>query len=241
MASNSGNSTGARPLWLTVLGFVTLAAFLVGAWYALVMAPTEVTQQELFRITYTHASVAAVALAATILTAVFGAMVLWRGKPIDDVRTVAAAEVTMVFLAVTVIGGMIYSKPTLGAYWAWDARITLSGIMLVLMVGYFVVRGMIGDPLRAARVSAVVALIVAAGAPLNRAATSMFRTVHPARSADMPAELQFVLIINMVAALLVFVWFFLERARLGAIEARLEAEREGLEAGSSSVKEAINV
>lgn len=227
-----------RPTWLTVFGFVTLAAFLVAVYYALLVAPTEVTQQELFRITYTHASVAAVALTATILTAVFAVMYLWRGRRIDDVRTVAAAEVSLVFLAITVLGGMIYSRPTLGAFWAWDARITLSGIMLVLMVGYFVVRGMIDDPVRAARVSAVVAIIVAAGAPLNRAATSMFRTVHPARSANMPEELAFVLGLNMVAVALVFLWFFLERARLGAAAARLQA---GSQPDGAKAKEAVHV
>lgn len=227
-----------RPVWLTVFGLVTLATFLVAVYYALLVAPTEVTQQELFRITYTHASIAAVALTATILTAVFAIMFLWRTKRIDDVRTVAAAEVSLVFLTITVLGGMIYSRPTLGAYWAWDARITLSGIMLVLMVGYFVVRAMIDDPTRAARVSAVVAIIVAAGAPLNRVATSMFRTVHPARSANMPEELAFVLGLNMVAAALVFIWFFLERARLGAVAAGLQT---GELPGGAKAKEAVHV
>lgn len=227
-----------RPVWLTVFGLVTLATFLVAVYYALLVAPTEVTQQELFRITYTHASIAAVALTATILTAVFAIMFLWRTQRIDDVRTVAAAEVSLVFLTITVLGGMIYSRPTLGAYWAWDARITLSGIMLVLMVGYFVVRAMIDDPTRAARVSAVVAIIVAAGAPLNRVATSMFRTVHPARSANMPEELAFVLGLNMVAAALVFIWFFLERARLGAVAAGLQT---GELPGGAKAKEAVHV
>ncbi len=228
-----------RPLWLTVLGYVALLAFLTGTYFALFVAPTELTQQELFRVTYTHASVAAVGLLSTIVMAIFGAMYLWRPRPAHDVRAVAAAEVSLLFMAVTVFGGMLYSKPTLGAFWAWDARITLSGIMLVMLIGYFVVRGMIDDPVRRGRVSAVVALIIAMGAPLNRAATSMFRTVHPARSADMPAELQFVLWLNMLAVLLVFIWFFLERSRLGAALARTE-EAATLEE-SSGKQEAVHV
>lgn len=226
MSASSTDSSFRRPVWLTVFGWITLVVFLVATYYALFVAPTEVTQQELFRVTYTHASVAAISLLGTIVTGVLAAIFLWRGRRQYDVRTLAAAEVTIVFLAMTLFGGMVYSKPTLGAWWAWDARLTLSAIMLVLMVGYFVIRGIISDPVRAGRVSAVVALVVAAGAPLNRAATTLFRTVHPARSAEMPSELAFVLALNMVAMLLVFVWFFLERSHIGLAEARLEAVAE---------------
>ncbi len=226
MSASSTDSSFRRPVWLTVFGWITLVVFLVATYYALFVAPTEVTQQELFRVTYTHASVAAIGLLGTIVTGVLAAIFLWRGRRQYDVRTLAAAEVTIVFLAMTLFGGMVYSKPTLGAWWAWDARLTLSAIMLVLMVGYFVIRGIISDPVRAGRVSAVVALVVAAGAPLNRAATTLFRTVHPARSAEMPSELAFVLALNMVAMLLVFVWFFLERSHIGLAEARLEAVAE---------------
>lgn len=226
MSASSTDSSFRRPVWLTVFGWITLVVFLVATYYALFVAPTEVTQQELFRVTYTHASVAAIGLLGTIVTGVLAAIFLWRGRRQYDVRTLAAAEVTIVFLAMTLFGGMVYSKPTLGAWWAWDARLTLSAIMLVLMVGYFVIRGIISDPVRAGRVSAVVALVVAAGAPLNRAATTLFRTVHPARSAEMPSELAFVLALNMVAMLLVFIWFFLERSHIGLAEARLEAAAE---------------
>lgn len=235
----SASKPDRRPAWLTTLGWLALAAFLVATYYALFMAPTEVTQQELFRVTYTHASVAAIGLLGTIVTGVLGAVYLWRGRKGDDVRTFAAAEVTTLFLAITLFGGMVYSRPTLGAWWAWDARLTLSAIMLVLMVGYFVIRGIISDPVRAARVSAVIALVVAAGAPLNRAATTLFRTVHPARSAEMPSELAFVLGLNMAAMVLVFAWFLLERSRLGMIQAKVEAS--SLETGEQPAGEAIRV
>ena len=235
----SASKADRRPVWLTAFGWLTLAVFLVATYFALFVAPTEVTQQELFRVTYTHASIAAIGLLGTIVTGVLGAVYLWRSRKGDDVRTVAAAEVTILFLAITLFGGMIYSRPTLGAWWAWDARLTLSAIMLVLMVGYFVIRGIISDPVRAARVSAVIALVIAAGAPLNRAATTLFRTVHPARSAEMPSELAFVLSLNMAAMFLVFVWFFLERSRLGMIEARVEAASR--DTGDQPAGEAISV
>ncbi len=239
MTATSQQQAARRPTWLTMLGWLTLAFFLVATYFALFVAPTERTQEELFRVTYTHAAIAAIGLLGTVITGILAAIQLWRNRPGDDVRTLAAAEVTVIFLALTIVGGMIYSRPTLGAYWAWDARLTLSAIMLVLMVGYFVIRGIISDPVRAGRVSAVIALVVAAGAPLNRAATTLFRTVHPARRAEMPEELAYVLMLNMIAALLVFIWFFLERSHIGLAEARLQAaEKAG---DSQPAGEAIRV
>jgi heme exporter protein C len=224
-----------RPLWLSVLGGIALLAFLAGTWFGLVVSPAEATQGELYRITYIHAAAATLGLVGVIVLGVFAVLYLWLGRPVFDVYAVAAAEVSTLFLALTVFGGMIYSKPTLNAFWAWDARLTLSGIMLVLVVGYFVVRALIDDPVRAGRISAVVALIIAAGAPLNRMATTLFRTVHPARSASIPPDLQIALLINMVATLLVFTYLFLERGRLGRLEAQLEEEASPASQGTGGV------
>jgi heme exporter protein C len=224
-----------RPLWLSVLGAVALLAFVAGTWYGLIVSPAEATQGELYRITYIHAAAATLGLVGVVVLGVCAALYLWFGRPVFDTYAVAAAEVSALFLALTVFGGMIYSKPTLNAFWAWDARLTLSGIMLVLMVGYFVVRALAEDPVRAGRISAVVALVIAAGAPLNRMATPLFRTVHPARSASIPPDLQVALLVNMVATLLVFAYLFLERARLGRLEAELDETASPAPQGAAEV------
>jgi heme exporter protein C len=221
-----------RPTWLRVYFGLTLVAFAAAAYAGLVASPRDVNQGDLIRIMYAHVSVAWISFVAVGLTALFGALYLWRGRRGADVWAVASAEMGLFFSALTIVGGMTYSKPTLNTFWTWDAKLTLTAIMVALMVGYFVVRGLIDDPLRRGRVSAVVAIVAAASLPFNYLAAEWFRTLHPAKSValdgsgvTMDPTMLGVLLFNTVVAALVYVGFMIDRVRLGRIEAELEEER----------------
>ncbi|MEX2501041.1 MAG: cytochrome c biogenesis protein CcsA [Trueperaceae bacterium] len=222
-----------RPRWLNVLAAAALAALAVGFWTGLVTSPPDVNQGELIRIMYAHVSVAWISFLATGVAALAGMVYLWRGRAAADAVSVAAAESALLFGALTIIGGMTYSRPTLNTFWTWDAKLTLTALMVALLVGVFVVRGLIDDPQRRGRVSAVILIIVLASLPLNYLAAEWFRTLHPAKAIDLtgggvtmePIMLQ-ILLINVAAAALMFAWMLSERIRIGVREARLEAERD---------------
>ncbi len=214
-----------RPRWLTVFGLATVAAFAVGGYLALVVSPQDVNQGQLIRIMYAHVSVAWICFVAAIVMALFGMAYLWRGRPIDDSRAVANAEAATFFAALTLIGGMTYSKPTLNTFWTWDAKLTLTALMFALLVGYFIVRGLIDDPVRRGRVSAVIGIIVAVSLPFNYLAAEWFRTLHPAKSVNldgsgvsMDPTMLGVLLFNVAVAALVYFVFITERIRLAKLE-----------------------
>jgi heme exporter protein C len=221
-----------RPTWLRVYLGITAALFAVAAFAGLVLSPRDVNQGDLIRIMYAHVSVAWICFLAVGLTAVFGALYLWRGQRRDDVLAVASAEMGLFFSALTIIGGMTYSRPTLNTFWTWDAKLTLTAIMVALMVGYFIVRGLIDDPLRRGRVSAVVAIVAAASLPFNYLAAEWFRTLHPAKSValdgsgiTMDPTMLGVLLFNTAVAALIYLGFMFDRVRIGRVEAELEEER----------------
>jgi heme exporter protein C len=222
-------TNGRRPAWLTGLGVAALALFAVGAWLGLVVSPVDVNQGDLIRIMYPHVAVAWICFVAVAVAAVFGMLYLWHGKRRDDIWAVSAAEGATFFAALTIVGGMTYSKPTLNTFWTWDAKLTLTALLLALLVGYFIVRALVDDPQRRGRISAVILIVVLASLPLNYLAAEWFRTLHPAKSLDvtgggitMQAEFLRILLFNVVAAGVAFAWFLLERVRIG----RLEVERE---------------
>ena len=222
-----------RPLWLNLFGLSVLVLFGVGMVLALVTSPADVNQGNLIRIMYAHVSVAWISFVAVIATAVFGSLFLWRSKVRDDVLAVASAEMALFFAALTLLGGMTYSKPTLNTWWTWDAKLTLTALMFALLVGYFIVRGLIDDPERRGRVSAVVSIIVAVSLPFNYLASEWFRTLHPAKSVNldgsgvtMDAVMLQTLLFNVVVAGLIYVYFMLERVRIGRLEARLSEQQE---------------
>ena len=222
-----------RPAWLTGLGLAALVLFGVGAWLGLVVSPVDVNQGDLIRIMYPHVAVAWICFVAVAVAAVFGMLYLWRGKRGDDVWAVSAAESATFFATLTIVGGMTYSKPTLNTFWTWDAKLTLTALLLALLVGYFIVRGIIDDPQRRGRVSAVILIVVLASLPLNYLAAEWFRTLHPAKSLDltgggvtMQGEFVQILLFNVLAAGVAFLWFLLERVRIGRLELARELEEE---------------
>lgn len=221
-----------RPLWLNVLGAVCLLGFLAGAYLALVASPPDVNQGELIRIMYAHVPVAWIGFAAVALSAVFGMLYLWRGRPIDDLRAVANAEAALLFSVLTIVGGMTYSKPTLNTFWTWDAKLTLTALMAVLIVGYFIVRALNDDQQRRGRISAVIMIVVLATLPLNYLAAEWFRTLHPAKSINldgsgvsMDSEMLRVLLFNVAVAGLIFFYLVSERVRIGKVALALSEQR----------------
>lgn len=92
---------------------------------------------------------------------------------------------------------------------------------------------MLEDPDRRGRVSAVVSIIAAASLPFNYFAANWFRTLHPAKSirldgggVTMDGSMLQALLVNVAAAALIYLFFMVERARVGRLEAQLETERE---------------
>lgn len=231
-----------RPAWLSALGLVALLATLAGAWLALRVSPPDVNQGELIRVMYAHVAVAWVTFLAVIVSALAGMAYLWRGRRTADAVAVAAAECGLLFGGLTILGGMTYSKPTLNTFWTWDAKLTLTALMVALLAGYFIVRGLVDDPVRRGRVSAVIMIVVLASLPLNYLAAEWFRTLHPAKSIDLtgggvtmdPVMLR-VLLFNVAAAGAVFLFMLMERTRIALLESGREAARDEPPADASEV------
>ncbi len=224
---NHNNPMTKRPLWLNIFGLATLILFGIGMYLGLVVSPPDVNQGELIRVMYAHVSAVWVCFLAVIISALFGMLYLWRSKPSDDIHALAHAESALLFASLTIIGGMTYSKPTLGVFWDWDAKLTLTALLLALLVGYFVVRGLIDDSVRRGRISAIVMMIVLASLPFNWMASKWFRTLHPSKSIEVSLEgidwktapiFQWILLFNVVVAALIYTWFVLERVRIGRLE-----------------------
>ena len=220
-----------RPRWLSAFGAVTFALFAVAAVLALVTSPPDVNQGDLIRVMYAHVSVVWIGFLAVVMAAVFGMLYLWRSKPAHDVWAVASAEMALLYFGLAIIGGMTYSKPTLGVFWSWDAKLTLTALAFALLAGYFIVRGLVDEPQRRARLSAVVLIVVLASLPFNWMAAEWFRTIHPSKSFDvsgsgvqstMAPVFRWTLLFNVLVAALIFVYFLLERVRTGRLETKLE-------------------
>ncbi|MEM7735717.1 MAG: cytochrome c biogenesis protein CcsA [Deinococcota bacterium] len=220
-----------RPTWLNALAGVSLALFAIGLYMALVTSPPDVQQGQLIRIMYAHVSVAWICFLAIFICAIFGCLYLWRGNRTHDVIACASAELACFYAGLTLVGGMTYSRPTLNTWWAWDAKLTATALLFVLLVGYFIVRGILDDPQRRGRVSAVISLIILADVPIIYFASEWWRTLHPSKAINLdgsgitmdPSMLQ-TLLVNVGIAALIYGLLMVERVRIGKLEVRLEQQ-----------------
>lgn len=161
--------------WLLIAG---LALIGVGVWQGLFVAPADYQQGDAFRIIYVHVPAAALSLSVYTAMAVAGAIALiWRMK-LAEVAVVAAAPVGASFTAVALVTGMLWGKPTWGAYWVWDARLTSELVLLFLYLGVIGLNQAYSDPRTAARACAWLALVGVVNVPIVHYSVQWWNSLH---------------------------------------------------------------
>ncbi|MGA7835003.1 MAG: cytochrome c biogenesis protein CcsA, partial [Acidimicrobiales bacterium] len=164
-----------------LLGPVTLLLLALTFWLGLWVTPPDRVQGNLVRLLYVHPAVAWVALYVSFGTSVIAScLYLWRRTRSVAMDRIAycAMEITAVFLALTLITGSIWGRPTWGVWWAWDARLTSTALLFLLELGYLALRRVPADPAVRARRCAVAALLIALDVPIVHFSVDWWQTLH---------------------------------------------------------------
>jgi heme exporter protein C len=211
-----------------IIGIGAVVGMIATVWLGLWVTPPDQFQGNLVRLVYIHPGVAWVALYLAFgLAAAASALYLWpRTRSMFWDRLAAASvEVGVVFNVCTLISGSIWGKPTWGVYWAWDARLTLTAVLLVLFLGYMVLRRLPAEPERRAKRSAFVCLFAAVDIPIDHFSVLWWRTLHqgatvinPDLSPTIHGSMAWTLLLSFLALTLVFVWMLLVRYRIGVLQ-----------------------
>lgn len=209
--------------------------------------PDTVEQGGYARLIAIHPGLAWASYVAFGVTALASAAWLWpRTRRLGwDHLAGASAEVGVVFTALTLLTGSIWGRPTWGVWWVWDARLTLSALMLAVYLGYLALRRVPADPdVRAGR-AAVVALLAVLIIPINHFAVEWWRTLHQGRSLAqispgdaLDGEFLGAMAVGFVAMTLVYAWLTVHRVRVARLE-DLEADAALTEALEERRAEAV--
>ena len=97
----------------------------------------------------------------------------------DDLAR-ASSEVAVVFGAAGLVTGSIWAKVAWGTWWEWDARLTTSLLLWMVMVGYVLVRKY-GGP-GSERLAAGLGVFGMVDVPLIYFSVRIWRTLHPKTS-----------------------------------------------------------
>jgi heme exporter protein C len=216
--------TGSRAT--RIIGAVTLGGFAVMLLLALVVSPPDQTQGDAARLIYLHVPVAIAMNIGYGLNAVGSALWLWKKSRWWDTLAVAAAEVGVVFTVLTLLTGMIWGRPTWGVYWTWDARLTTFSLLLLMYLGYLVVRQLPGDVDVRNRRSAYVALLAFVDVPIVYFSVSWWRSLHQEATLSLNTKISgsmlFTLFVSIVVFTACFAWLLFHRFRVAWLEDEVE-------------------
>ncbi len=192
---------------------------LAGAVLGLVYAPPDYQQGNSFRIIYIHVPAAFLAQSTYISLAVAGVVgLVWKMK-IADVALQQAAPIGAWMTVIALITGAVWGKPTWGAWWVWDARLTAMLILLFLYFGIIALGHAITNRDSAAKACAILAIVGVVNIPIIKYSVDWWNTLHqPAtfkitEKPAMPMEMWLPLLIMTIGFYCFFAAVLLMRMR----------------------------
>jgi heme exporter protein C len=176
-----------------------------------------------YKIYYYHMPSAWMFLLAPLVCGFSSALFLMRGRAEDDRRAWAAAELTVLFGALTLLTGPLWARRAWGTWWVWDARLTSSLVGWMIGWAYLILRRY-GGP-GSDKLAAGVALFGAVNVPFIYISVNYWRTIHPPTTVvpRLPVSMGLPLWFCVFAFLLLFVLLMTMRLRLEHARTRLDA------------------
>ena len=217
--SRRGTATAAT----RVLGVLTIVMIGWLGVFGLLLSPADRDQGDAVRIMYVHVPSVWLAYLAFIVTALASAVHLFGKSHSMQADRVAgaSAEIGVVFMAVTLVTGMLWGRIPWGVFWQWDARRTTTALLFISYIGYLAVRGLEGSRSQRARRSAIVGLLAVLEVPLVHWSVRLWRSLHQEATVlgtDLDVSLDglmlFSLFVGVVAFTLLFLWLLLHRSRV---------------------------
>jgi heme exporter protein C len=123
------------------------------------------------KIFYFHVPVAIASFVVFFFTAFYGVRFLMTRDRAFDTKARIATEVTLMFTLLTMLTGDLWTRVEWGVWWVWEPRLTTYLIMLLLVIGYFVLRASVEDEQKRAVYAAAFGIIAFLDAPLSFAIT----------------------------------------------------------------------
>jgi heme exporter protein C len=164
---------------------IAIAVLVVGFRQAIFLSPTDAAQGDVGRIIYYHVPSAMMGLVFPYVNFIAAlAYLYWRRRdPLRalaaDALALAAAEVTVVFVSIGLLTGMLWGRAVWGIWWAWDARLTTYLLLWLLYVSYLLLRRFSSTG-ESHTLSAVLSIFAAVDVPIVYMSIRWWRTQHPA-------------------------------------------------------------
>ena len=237
---------GALLIATDVVWTFTLAPLVQGARLSesVVIAGQMVTTKLLLsqKIFYLHVPVAIASFVFMGVAAYHALRFLVTKDRARDVRSRTAMQVTLVFIVATMISGDLWTRFEWGVWWVWEPRLTTYFILMLLVIGYFVLRNALDDPEKIARFAAVFCVVSFVDAPISFLITRLVpSSVHPVvfrTDSGLPSLMLIPFLLGMAGVLMVAFALYRYALRVNAAADEVEELKRRLEDFDSAASRA---
>ncbi len=220
---------------LFFLGIVSVCFLGFAHYWGLFIAPPDRMMGDVYRILFVHVPAAWMALLFCFLNFLGSILYLlqktqvWQRRRVWDRFAHASAEIAVVMTGLAVALGSIWGRPTWGVWWTWDPRLTTTALLFILYMGTLILRRLLEDPERRAKVVASLGVLLFINVPIVYLSVKWWRSLHQMQSSPETMAPSMVIALRMNAVALLGVCLFLLWVRL-----RLAKKEERLEEGGES-------
>lgn len=201
------------------------ALFAIGSLtFAVVTSPAERDMGDLQKILYVHVPAAWLMSVSCMIVLWYSVLYLWRRNEKHDLLAASAAEVAATLNGLTLVLGMLWARPTWGVWWTWDARLTSTLALFLVLCGYLALRAFVDDTERRATWSAAVGILGGLNAYIVYMSVRWWRTIHQLQSTPetLDSIYTFGLRLNAFAFLFLTIYFIRRRYEAALLERATE-------------------
>jgi len=161
---------------------IAAALFVVGFYVGFILAPTDAQQGDAYRIIYVHVPAAWMSMVIYVVMAGWAGLGWAFNTRLSSMMATALAPTGAMFTFLALWTGALWGKPTWGAWWVWDARLTSELILLFLYIGFMALQASIDDARRADKAGALLALVGVINVPVIYFSVKWWNTLHQGAS-----------------------------------------------------------
>jgi heme exporter protein C len=215
-------------LLMSILFAVTASLMALALYLIFLNAPEEKVMGAVQKIFYFHVPLAAVTFLSVFVLLAGAVGYLWTRHAAWDHLSIASAEVGLVFCTMVLITGPIWAKPAWGVWWTWEAKLTTTLILWLLLAGILLSRAYASSPEQGARVASVLGVVAALDVPIVYKAVDWWRGQHPivfgaGKKNPLAPGMLSALMVSMLVFVLLYSLLCAARMRLAALDDRLAA------------------
>ncbi len=175
-----------------ILGIILTFVIIAGITFPMVSSPQQWYEfpiipglEEKARNIFFHVPMAWVSVIAFLTSVVFSIQYLRTKDLQNDLKSVSAAGIGLVFCSLATVTGAIWAKFNWGEFWNWDPRETSIFILLLIYGAYFALRSAIDNDEKKAQLSAAYSIMAGLTVPFFIfIMPRMMSGLHPGSAGD---------------------------------------------------------